>query len=72
MVGFTLTLGYASCLQDRTDKKHAHTFAVTGTSQPYARGCGVIRGICTNPRDAGEAARQSDPLSEEIIAIIKK
>ena len=32
--GFTLTLGFASCLQDRTDKKHIPTFAVPGMSQP--------------------------------------
>ena len=63
VVGFALTLGFASCLQDRTDKKHIPTFAVPGMSQPCARGSQKIRGIRTNPRDAGEAARQCDPLS---------
>ena len=65
VVGFALTLGFASCLQDRTDKKPVHTFAVPGMSQPYARGSQKIRGIRTNPRDAGEAARQCNPLPKK-------
>ena len=48
VVGFTLTLGFASCLQDRTDKKHAHTFAVTGMELPEAKGSRAIRGIHIN------------------------
>ena len=63
--GFTLTLGFASCLQDRTDKKPVHTFAVPGMSQPNARGGQKIRAIRTNPRDAGEAARQCDPFPKK-------
>ena len=40
VAGYTLTLGFASCLRDSTDKKHAHIFAVMGTSKPYAREVG--------------------------------
>ena len=48
VVEFTLTLGFASCVPDRTDKQLIHTFAVPGMSQPYAWGSQKISEIRTN------------------------